>query len=156
MTELNVEGLEVELRSLLLNGFDYDFAWLLGSRLRDAAVELGAPVAIEVRHGPDVVFATLVPGATIDNFDWTRRKCAVAYRFHKSSLAVRLEAQGANYDFNARFRLPPAEYAASGGGFPLILNGGTLVGSVGVSGLPDIEDHMLITSTLRTLVGTQS
>ncbi|MDR6590312.1 MULTISPECIES: heme-degrading domain-containing protein [Agrobacterium tumefaciens complex] len=148
----SLDALRAELAALQLNTFNYDFAWKLGSliRLRAAAQEL--PVAIEIRHGTDVVFASLLPGATIDNFGWTRRKCAVVHRFHRSSLQVRLEAERKGYDFNAKFGLPVSDFVASGGGFPLIIRGGTLIGSVGVSGLPDVEDHNLITLCLKEML----
>lgn len=145
--------LAAETEALCLDRFDYEIAWELGTRIRRLAQDRAAPVAIEIRHGADVVFSTLLPGATIDNFDWTRRKCAVAHRFHRSSLAIRLEAEAKGYDLNTVFRLPPADYAASGGGVPLLLRSGTLIGSVGVSGLPDIEDHRLITTALADLLG---
>lgn len=147
-----IEALKAEENSLLIPTFHYDFAWTLGSLLRQKAAEQNHPVAIEVRHGADVVFATLLPGATIDNFGWTRRKCAVVHRFHRSSLRVRLEAEANGYDFNQKFGLPVADYVASGGGFPLVLRGGTLVGSVAVSGLPDVQDHAMITAVLRQLL----
>ncbi|MFE0753141.1 heme-binding protein [Inquilinus sp. NPDC058860] len=57
------------------------------------------------------------------------------------------------YDFNRRFRLPEPLFAASGGGVPLMLASGTLIGTAGVSGLPDVEDHRLITTALRELLG---
>lgn len=152
---MDISELAAQQQSLQLHRFDYDFAWALGTRIRERAVAAQAPVAIEVRHGRDVVFATLLAGATIDNFDWTRRKCAVAHRFHRSSLAVRLEAEAQGYDFNARFRLPPADYVASGGGVPLMLASGTLIGTVGVSGLPDVEDHQIIVSALADLLEQQ-
>ncbi|WFE73366.1 heme-degrading domain-containing protein [Roseinatronobacter sp. S2] len=151
-TELTLEKLQLEQKALVLKTFNYDFVWALGSRLREAAVAREAPVAIEVRHGFDIVFANLLPGATIDNFDWTRRKCASVQRFHKSSLALRLEAESGNFDFNRKFRLSPADFVAGGGGYPLILDEGTLIGSVGVSGLPDVDDHMLITTVLHELL----
>ncbi|MGN7295472.1 heme-degrading domain-containing protein [Rhizobium sp. SAFR-030] len=138
-----------ELKSLEIDRFDHEFAWNLGMQIRDKANKGRHDVAIEIRHGSDVIFATLVGQATIDNFDWARRKCAVVHRFHRSSLAMRLEAEQNGYDFNTRFRLPPADFAASGGGVPLVLKGGTFIGSVGVSGLPNVEDHRLISETLR-------
>jgi uncharacterized protein (UPF0303 family) len=155
MTELTLPDLAAQQKSLRLKHFDYDFAWTLGTRIRERGAAVNAPIAIEIRHGSDVVFAALLPGATIDNFDWTRRKCAVAHRFHRSSLAVRLEAEAQGYDFNARFRLPAADYAASGGGVPLMLASGTLIGTVGVSGLPDTEDHAIITTALAELLGSR-
>ncbi|WP_244506482.1 heme-binding protein [Pararhizobium polonicum] len=63
-----------------------------------------------------------------------------------------LEAEQRGYDFNSRFRLPESGFAASGGGFPLMLRGGTMIGTVGVSGLPDLEDHLLVTNALRELL----
>jgi len=142
-----------EREGLQLSHFDYEFAWNLGSRIRAKAAAADLPVAIEIRHGTDVIFSTLVGKATIDNLDWARRKGAVAHRFHKSSLEVRLEAQENSYDFNAHFRLPTTDYVASGGGFPLIIRGGLLIGTAAVSGLPDVEDHRLIVEALKDMTG---
>lgn len=153
---LTLDELKAEENALQLDSFNYDFAWTLGSHIREKAASLKLPVAIEVRHGNDVVFASLLPGATIDNFGWTSRKCAVVHRFHRSSLRVRLEAEAKGYDFNAKFGLSSSAFVASGGGFPLALRGGTLIGSVAVSGLPDVEDHALITACLRQLVTSSS
>ena len=149
---LSVEALQAEEASLQIPTFDYDFAWTLGSLIRTRAMERQHSVAIDIRHGSDLIFATLLPGATIDNLSWTRRKSAVVHRFHRSSLRVRLEAEAKGYDVNAKFALSPADYVASGGGFPLTLKGGILVGTVAVSGLPDVEDHALITECLRQLM----
>jgi uncharacterized protein (UPF0303 family) len=148
----SLDALRAELAALQLNTFNYDFAWKLGSLIRQRAASQELPVAIEIRHGTDVVFATLLPGATIDNFGWTRRKCAVVHRFHRSSLQVRLESELKGYDFNTRFGLPTSDYVASGGAFPLTIRGGTLIGSVGVSGLPDVEDHKLVTLCLTEML----
>lgn len=155
MTEITLEKLADELKALRLAHFDYDVAWALGSKLRASAEQQELAVAIQIRHGEDVVFSTLLRGATSDNFDWTRRKCAVAHRFQCSSLAVRLKAEARGYDFNSVFRLAPADFAASGGGFPMLLPSGLLVGTIGVSGLPDVEDHSLITSTLEAFLKHQ-
>jgi uncharacterized protein (UPF0303 family) len=142
-----LDTLAAEQGALHLPRFDYDIAWQLGCLMQQAAE--GLPAAITVAHGTDVIFALLMPGATLDNTAWAARKRAVAHRFHRSSLAMRLEAEAGEYDFNARFLLPPADYIASGGGVPLILKGGTLIGTIGVSGLPDVEDHRLATNAIR-------
>ena len=147
-----LDRLAAEQQDLFLDSFDYDFAWALGARMRDLAARKAAPVAITVAHGTAVVFSVLMPGATFDNLDWTARKRAVTHRFHRSSLAIRLEAEAAGHDFNALFRLPEADYVASGGGVPLILRGGTLIGTVAVSGLPDVEDHKLVVAAIKDLL----
>ena len=90
-----------------------------------------------------------MPGATPDNPDWTRRKRAVALRFHRSSLAMRLECEQHGWDFSKRFRLPETDYAASGGGFPIIVRGAGVIGAVAVSGLRDVEDHLLAVAALK-------
>ena len=64
---------------------------------------------------------------------------------------MRLEAEEGKFDFNRRYRLPEFDFAASGGGVPLILRNGTLIGTAGVSGLPDVEDHRLIVDALEAL-----
>lgn len=145
-----LETLAAEQESLHLPRFDYDIAWRLGCLMQKAAQ--GLPAAITVAHGTDVVFALLMPGATCDNTAWAARKRAVAHRFHRSSLAMRLEAEAQGFDFNARFLLPATDFIASGGGLPLILKGGTLIGTIGVSGLPDVEDHRLAVTALRQLL----
>jgi uncharacterized protein (UPF0303 family) len=141
-----------EQQDLQLPRFDYDFAWQLGCLMQAEAAAQALPAAITVAHGTEVVFSLLMPGATHDNLDWAARKRAVAHRFHRSSLAMRLEAEQGGYDFNRRFRLPEADFVASGGGIPLILRGGTLIGTIGVSGLPDVEDHRLAVNALRRLL----
>jgi uncharacterized protein (UPF0303 family) len=147
-----LDRLAEEADELQLDRFDYDFAWALGLGMRVAAARAQAPVAITVTHGSAVVFSVLMPGATLDNLDWAARKSAVANRFHRSSLAIRLGAEAAGYDFNSRFRLPEADFVASGGGVPLMLKGGTLIGTAAVSGLPDAEDHEMVVTALRELL----
>ncbi|CVI63325.1 conserved hypothetical protein [Agrobacterium deltaense NCPPB 1641] len=140
---------------LQISKFDYAFAWELGSRIYHLGRAEKLPIAIQIRHGTDIVFSALAPGATIDNFDWVRRKCAVVHRFHQSSLYVRLQAEEKGYDFNTRFRLAAADYGASGGAVPILLKGGTFIGSAGVSGLPDVQDHLLVTDCLSELIKAQ-
>ncbi|XUY29914.1 heme-degrading domain-containing protein (plasmid) [Agrobacterium sp. rho-8.1] len=143
-----LQTLSEELQVLQLPFFDYEVAWRLGSLMQAQAAASALPAAITVAHGADLVFSVLMPGATLDNSDWAARKRAVAHRFHRSSLEMRLEAEAGTFEFNRRYRLPETDYVASGGGVPLILRGGTLIGTIGVSGLPDVEDHRLAVNAL--------
>jgi uncharacterized protein (UPF0303 family) len=147
-----IESLAQEQQELQLEYFDYNFAGQLGLLIRDQAIKAALPISITVAHGADVVFSILMPGATADNSAWAARKRCVAHRFHRSSLAMRLEAEQGKYDFNLRFRLPEAEFVASGGGVPLILRNGTLIGTAGVSGMPDVEDHRLVVVALMQIL----
>jgi uncharacterized protein (UPF0303 family) len=147
-----IESLAQEQQDLQLPYFDYNFAAQLGLLIRDQATKAALPISITVAHGTDVVFSILMPGATADNLAWAARKRSVAHRFHRSSLAMRLEAEHDKYDFNQRFRLPEAEFVASGGGVPLILRNGTLIGTAGVSGMPDVEDHRIVVMALKQIL----
>jgi len=146
-----LESLAQEQETLVLRRFDYATAWQLGARMQAGAAARQLPVAIEVTHGDTVVFFALLPGATPDNPDWTRRKRNVALRFHQSSLHMRLLCEQHDWDFAQRFRLSPGDYAASGGGVPIIVAGTGVVGAAAVSGLPDVEDHALVANALRQI-----
>jgi uncharacterized protein (UPF0303 family) len=146
------EELLAEERRLVIDRFDYDVLWWLGNRIRASASERKLPVAIHITHGLDNAFQTILPGATADNLDWTRRKINAAYRYQHSSLYLRLCAERDRYDFNTRFRRPVADYAASGGGLPLIVRHAGIVGAVAVSGLPDVEDHRLVVEAIDALI----
>lgn len=150
---LSAATLADEQKSLQLDYFDYQFSWQLGCALRTEAESRALPISITIAHGSDLVFSILMPGATSDNLAWAARKRAVAHRFHKSSLAIKIEAAEKGYDFNQMFRVPREEFVASGGAFPLILRGGTLIGTVAVSGMPDIEDHAIVVRGLRQVLG---
>ena len=143
-----LDDLRAEEGRLLLDGFDYAAAQRLGRRLQDLAAERNLPVAIEVTHGATPIFLALMPGATPDNLDWVRRKRAVVMRFHRSSLFMRLLCEEQGVEFHTRYPLPAADYAASGGGVPLLVRGVGVVGVACVSGLPDVEDHALIVEAL--------
>jgi len=143
------ESLAEEQQALVLRAFDYETAWRLGSRMQAEAAARQLPVAIEISHGETLVFFALLPGATPDNVDWTRRKRAVALRFHQSSLYMRLLCERHGWEFSQRFRLSPDDFAASGGGVPITVEGIGVVGAAAVSGLPDVEDHALVAEALR-------
>lgn len=149
-----IEALLEQQERLQLPRFDYAMAWDLGIRMHTIAAARKLPVAIEVSHGDTVVFFALMPGATPDNPDWTRRKRAVALRFHHSSLHMRLLCEQKNWQFSERFRLSDADYAASGGGVPILVRGVGVVGAAAVSGLPDVEDHDLVAVALEELLQT--
>jgi uncharacterized protein (UPF0303 family) len=149
MSPPTLESLAEEQQTLALSHFDYATAWQLGAHMQAQAAARQLQVAIEVTHGATVVFFTLLPGATPDNVDWTRRKRAVALRFHQSSLHMRLLCEQHGWEFSQRFRLPPDDFAASGGGVPIVVAGTGVVGAAAVSGLPDVDDHALVVEALR-------
>jgi uncharacterized protein (UPF0303 family) len=91
-------------------------------------------------------------GATPDNADWVRRKRNVTLRFHRSSYAIGLELQRDKRTLEERHGLKADDYMAHGGCFPIRLAGPTCIGAITISGLPQREDHDLLTRTLAAFL----
>ncbi|QGV80465.1 heme-degrading domain-containing protein [Streptomyces ficellus] len=153
VTEPDVGELEDQQARLVLPRFTYDDAWTLGTLLVELARERRAPVAIDIRRGAQQVFHAALPGSSADNDDWIDRKRRVVERYAESSLLVgtRFRARGKSFDTDSR--LDPAVYAAHGGSFPVSVAGAGVVGSVTVSGLPQLADHALVVEALERFLG---
>jgi uncharacterized protein (UPF0303 family) len=134
-------------RTLQFDAFSHDDAWMLGTGLRTLAVEQALPVAIAIMLGDQRVFHAGLTGASADNDGWLERKFAVVRRYGHSSLAVGVEFRSRGVDFDVDSRLDPTRFAAHGGAFPLFVRG-SIVGMVGVSGLPQLDDHALVIEAL--------
>jgi uncharacterized protein (UPF0303 family) len=134
--------------TLVLPRFTHDDAWRLGCLLVEMARERGAAVTISIRRGTHRLFHYALDGTTPDNDAWLERKARVVERYGASSLAVgeRFRAKGSTFEESSR--LDPDLYAAHGGAFPLRVTGVGIVGVVGVSGLPQRDDHALVVAGL--------
>ncbi|MGP9020639.1 heme-degrading domain-containing protein [Streptomyces sp. BR1] len=147
MAEL--EAQEVELT---LPRFTYEDAWALGSLLRQLAVARNAPVTIDIHRGAQQLFRCALPGSTPDNDAWVDRKRRVTERYASSSYLVGARFRAKGTTFEASSRLDPAVYAAHGGSFPLRVTDTGVIGTVTVSGLPQVDDHALVVEGLRGFV----
>ena len=148
----SLDALVAEEQELQFPSFSADVAWTLGSHIYQRAKAASLPIAIEVsRNGQQLFFAAL-PGATPDNAEWISRKRAVVQRFHHSSLYMSVEAEVKGRPFLQRYGLSEQEYAAAGGGFPIFVRETGCVGAIVVSGLPQLEDHRLVTEAIRETI----
>jgi uncharacterized protein (UPF0303 family) len=139
--------------TLVFDRFDDDTAWRLGVALRDAASAAGHPVAISIRRNGQRLFHAALPGASADNDGWLERKSAVVDRYGQSSLRVGTGFRSRGKTFEDDSRLDPALYAAHGGAFPVIVRDVGCVGTIAVSGLPQVEDHRLVVEVLEAFLG---
>ena len=133
--------------------FDEQTAWRLGSFLYERATAESWPLVIDVRRFDRPLFFASRPGITSDNHDWVKRKTNTVRRFLRSSYRIKYQLALENKDITERYYLSPAEYAEVGGGFPLIVKGAGVIGSITVSGLPDRDDHQIIVDALCELLG---
>jgi uncharacterized protein (UPF0303 family) len=144
------QRLMAEAAELRFFDFDVEDAWLLGIQMRDAAVVESLPIAIAITVAGQQLFHAALPGSCADDDAWLQRMSRVVLCYGESSLAVaeRFRAQGLSFDADSgRDR---SRYAARGGAIPIRLLGGTVIGAVGVSGMPEREGHDFVARMLRT------
>ncbi|MFI6334793.1 heme-degrading domain-containing protein [Streptomyces sp. NPDC050535] len=152
MSAPTIPELEEQERRLTLTHFTHADAWALGTLLVDMAREQAAPVAIDIRRGGQQLFHAALPGSTPDNDAWIDRKRRVVERYGSSSYLVgsRFRAKGTTFEDSSR--LDPDQYAAHGGAFPITVEGAGVVGTVVVSGLPQVEDHAMVVTALERFI----
>ncbi|MFF3870727.1 heme-degrading domain-containing protein [Streptomyces sp. NPDC001978] len=145
----SIEELEAQERRLVFRQFTYDDAWALGSLLVELARERQAPVAIDIHRAGQQLFHAALPGSTPDNDAWIARKRRVVERYGSASYLVgaRFRAKGTTFEESSR--LDPDVYAAHGGSFPVTVENVGVIGSVTVSGLPQLQDHRLVVEALE-------
>jgi uncharacterized protein (UPF0303 family) len=143
-------SLLAEEERLVFSYFNVDVAWALGSAVRDAAMAAKLPVAILLRQNGRSLFHTALEGSSLDNDVWLGRKSAVVDRFGHSSYYVGCKARAdSEVDFNIAARLDPDKFAAHGGAFPLLVAKTGIVGTIAVSGLPQVDDHRFVVEQLE-------
>jgi uncharacterized protein (UPF0303 family) len=145
-----LDELEAQEARLVFDSFDEQTAWDLGVALREAGLAAALPIAISIRRNGQRLFHAALPGASADNDGWLARKSAVVDRYGQSSLRVGEEFRVRGGSFDEDSRLDVADFAAHGGAFPILVRGTGCVGTVAVSGLPQLEDHQLVVDTLET------
>ena len=154
--EQDLARVALQEERLRFERFDAGVAWELGLALKAAADKRGVGVAIDVSTPSYTLFAHAMDGATPDNEEWVRRKRNVTLRFHRSSYAISLELTRDGRTLRERAGLKDDDFMAHGGCFPIRLVGSPLViGAITVSGLPQREDHDLLTRTLAEYLGAK-
>jgi len=154
MTDADLlKSLLAEEERLVFDHFDHQTAWDLGSAMRTRALAAELPVAISIRRNGQRLFHTALPGSAADNDAWLDRKSAVVDRYGHSSyfIGCQFRARGGDFDVNARLDLN--QYAAHGGAFPMLIRSTGCIGTIAVSGLPQIEDHRFVVAELERFLG---
>jgi len=145
--------IEEQEKALRFTAFDADTAWKLGSILRSKLVERGSGGTVEIELAGQVLFACTTVGATPGQADWIRRKRNTVKRFARSSYAIGRMLERDGETMLGRHGLELKDYAAHGGGFPILVVGVGFVGSLIVSGLPQRDDHGFAVSALAEVLG---
>jgi uncharacterized protein (UPF0303 family) len=150
--EQDLKRIALQEERLRFQRFDSGVAWDLGVALKAAADKRGVGVAIDVSTPSYTLLSHSMQGATPDNAEWVRRKRNVTLRFHRSSYAIGLELERDKRTLEERHGLKADDYMAHGGCFPIRLAGPTCIGAITISGLPQRDDHDLLTRTLAVFL----
>ncbi|WP_027250858.1 heme-degrading domain-containing protein [Photobacterium halotolerans] len=149
---LTLDALAQQEADLQLEQFNHDTAWALGSLLKANAEAKQVCVAIEVYAFGQTLFSYAMPETNPDHQDWIRRKRNSVLRFGKSSYYLGQYNARKQREFESQPHIDARDYCAHGGSFPLRIKGCGLVGAVTVSGLPQEEDHQLVTDALQHIL----
>lgn len=145
-----------EESELQFSGFSNDTALALGLKLVERAKAGPHSVTVDICRNGQQLFHCALAGTSVDNDAWIRRKNNVVNRYGHSSLYVGTMFRAQGKTFEESSRLDPDQYAAHGGAFPVIVRGVGVVGTVTVSGLPQIEDHAMVVGALRDFLNCES
>lgn len=148
-----IDELEGQERTLVLERADLGSLHELGLLMSTAAMKRQLPVVIQIRSGDRLAYVAALPGSTASNDEWATKKARVAQHFEQSSLLVRLLHERDGTDIHTRHGLPRERFQAHGGAVPLRAHGVGIIGTVVVSGLPQVDDHAFLVEQLATFIG---
>ena len=132
-----------EEQILTLPSLDLTGALEIGEIAKSLGQIKNLPIAVEVRLFDWIIYHASLPGSKPDNDWWMNRKARVVMLKHHSTMHERVSAEERGVDWHAENNLLDETHAIHGGGLPLITKDDGFVGVLLISGLPQVEDHLL-------------
>jgi uncharacterized protein (UPF0303 family) len=136
-------GLLKEEQLLVLPDLSLKSAIEIGEIAKSLGTQRSLPIAVEVRIGDWIVYHASLPGSTPENDWWIGRKARVVKLKQHSSMFERVLAEEQGIDWHKENNLLDETHAIHGGGLPLITKEDGCVGVLIISGLPQVDDHLL-------------
>lgn len=137
------QGLKFEAQTLTLPSLSQSEAIEIGDIAHQLGRDRGLAITVEVQLGKWPVFHIALPGAKPENDNWIARKARVVHATGNSTMHERVFAEENSFDWYLKNNLSEESHAIHGGGLPLNVNGIGLAGVLLISGLPQVEDHLL-------------
>jgi uncharacterized protein (UPF0303 family) len=132
-----------EEQTLKLTYLEISDAIEIGEIAKSFGTQRGLPIAVEVRIGDWIIYHASLPGSTSENQWWIDRKARVVLLKHHSTLYERVSAEERGVDWHKENNLLDETHAIHGGGLPLITKTEGFVGVLLISGLPQVDDHLI-------------
>ena len=148
----NSEELLRQEQSLRFASFDNATAVAIGEVATKIGLERKLPIAIEIRIGDWTVFKAALPGSKPENDGWINRKARVVNLKRNSTMYERVRAEELGIDWHKENGVADETHAIHGGGIPIFTSDSHFQGVLVISGLPQVEDHLLGLEILRTFL----
>ena len=132
-----------EEQILTLPSLDLTGALEIGEIAKSLGQVRNLPIAVEVRLLDWIIYHASLPGSKAENDWWMARKARVVTLKHHSTMYERVNAEERGVDWHKENNLLDETHAIHGGGLPLITKEDGFVGVLLISGLPQVEDHLL-------------
>ena len=132
-----------EEQILTLPSLDLAGALEIGEIAKSIAVLRKLALAIQVRLGDWIIYHVSLPGSTPENDWWISRKARTVMHKQHSTMYERVSAEERGVDWHKENVLLDETHAIHGGGLPLITKNEGFIGVLLISGLPQVEDHLL-------------
>ena len=132
-----------EEQILTLPTLDLAGALEIGEIAKSLGVVRNLPIATEVRLGDWIIYHASLPGSSPENDRWIVRKARVVLLKHHSTMYERVSAEERGVNWHKENKLLDQTHAIHGGGLPLITKDHGFAGVLLISGLPQVEDHLL-------------
>ena len=139
---------DIDPEGLVAASFENDDAVELGLVAVQAIRDADRNLAVRIVLRGDVVFQAKLGTTGPGNDPWLAGKAAVAERFGEPSLRVRRTHEEAGTPFAERDDVDHETFKAHGGAVPIRV-AGEVVGTVTMSGEPDVIDHQVVTEAVR-------
>jgi len=137
------QGLALEAQTLVLPSLSHEEAIEIGQIATALATDRNLAITIEVRMKEWIVFHVSMSGTTPENDWWISRKARVTMATGNSTMYERVLAEEQGIDWYSARGMAEETHAIHGGSLPLNVNGVGLVGMLLISGLPQVQDHLL-------------
>ena len=142
------ETVKKQEQMLRFEHFSNKDAWEFGSFMVQKAYNEGIELAIVIRKlNGNIVFQHCTEGTNLCNENWMLRKFHTVSMMERSSFGFWAESMSKGESL-ATHALDEKDYALCGGGFPIWLKSGEIVGVAIVSNLPHEQDHGFIVDAM--------
>jgi uncharacterized protein (UPF0303 family) len=128
--------------------FSNQIAWELGQLMVGETHKTGIELAVSIRKlNGNIIFQYASENTNLNNQHWMNRKFNTVKLMERSSLGVAVLSKITLEDVQTH-GLSDRDYVFCGGGFPVRIKGGGIVGIVIVSNMPHVQDHEFIVKCL--------